>query len=76
MLWPAAYAAVLGAASVGLAARHRSVCGLLAGPAAFVMHTAWAIGFFDGMLSRREHPWRPESATPLWDSAALGATND
>lgn len=76
LLWPAAYAAVLAAVSVGLAVKHRSACGLLAGPSAFVMHTAWAIGFFDGMLSLREQAWRPEAATPLWDSAPVGASHD
>jgi len=76
VLWPAAYAAVLAAVSVALAARHRSTCGLLAGPAAFVMHTAWALGFFEGMLSLREREWRPEAATPLWDSAAVGGLHD
>jgi succinoglycan biosynthesis protein ExoA len=40
------------------------------------MHTAWAIGFFDGMLSLREQAWRPEAATPLWDSAPVGASHD
>lgn len=76
MLWPAAYATVLLAASVGLAARHRSLCGLLAGPSAFVMHTAWALGFFQGMLSLRESVWQPEKAIPLWDGAAVGASHD
>jgi len=76
MLWPAAYATVLLAVSVGLAARHRSLCGLLAGPSAFVMHTAWALGFFQGMLSLRESVWQPEEAIPLWDGAAVGASHD
>ena len=76
MLWPAAYATVLLAVSVGLAARHRSLCGLLAGPSAFVMHTAWALGFFQGMLSLRESVWQPEKAIPLWDGAAVGASHD
>ncbi len=49
-----------------LALRRRSLCGLLSGPAAFVMHTAWALGFFWGLLSLREQLWRPEAAAPLW----------
>ena len=68
LLWAAAYLAVLAAASVGLAVRHRSACGLLAGPAAFTMHTAWALGFFGGLLSQRETPWRPDA--PLTGGAA------
>lgn len=43
--WPAVYLGVLALTSVLLAARHRSLCGLLAGPAAAVMHFAWGLGF-------------------------------
>lgn len=64
LLWPALYLGVLAAVSVGLAVKHRSACGLLAGPAAFTMHTAWAVGFFGGLLSVRETPWQPEVAVP------------
>jgi len=64
LLWPALYLAVLAAVSVGLAVKHRSACGLLAGPAAFTMHTAWAVGFFGGLLSVREKPWQPDVAVP------------
>ncbi|ARN22588.1 glycosyltransferase family 2 protein [Piscinibacter gummiphilus] len=64
LVWPAAYLAALAAVSVALAVKHRSACGLLGGPAAFVMHTAWAMGFFGGLLSLRETPWRPGMATP------------
>ncbi len=59
--WPALYLALLGLASLALAARHRSACGLLAGTAAFVMHTAWALGFYWGLMSLRESRWRGES---------------
>lgn len=76
MLWPALYATVLVAVSAMLAVRHRSVCGLLAGPSAFVMHTAWAFGFFAGIWSLREQPWRPESAMPLRDIATAGPSHD
>lgn len=76
LAWPALYLSVLGVTSLALAVRHRSLCGLLAGPAAFAMHTAWALGFFEGMLFLREPPWRRESATPLWDASALGASHD
>jgi succinoglycan biosynthesis protein ExoA len=64
--WPALYLALLSSTSMLLAMRHRSVCGLLSGPAAFVMHTAWALGFYWGLLSVREQLWRPEAAAPLW----------
>ena len=43
--WPAAYLGGLALTSVLLAAKHRSLCGLLAGPAAAVMHFAWGLGF-------------------------------
>ena len=51
LAWPAAYAAALAGASLVLAVRHRSRCGLLAGPAAAIMHTAWAIGFLAGLFT-------------------------
>lgn len=55
--WPAAYAAALAATSLVIAWRHRSVCGLLAGPAAALMHGAWALGFFWGWFTLRERRW-------------------
>jgi succinoglycan biosynthesis protein ExoA len=45
LAWPAAYLGVLTLTSLLLAAKHRSLCGLLAGPAAAVMHFAWGLGF-------------------------------
>lgn len=44
-IWPAAYLAVLIAASLWMLLRHRSVCGLLAGPALAAMHLPWGAGF-------------------------------
>jgi succinoglycan biosynthesis protein ExoA len=73
LAWPAAYAAALAGASLVLAVRHRSGCGLLAGPAAAIMHTAWAIGFLAGLVTRRERRWRPAMVTPLWDGGAREA---
>jgi succinoglycan biosynthesis protein ExoA len=70
--WPAAYFALLSSTSIFLATRQRSLCGLLSGPAAFVMHTAWALGFCWGLLSVREQRWRPEAAAPLWPENSLG----
>jgi succinoglycan biosynthesis protein ExoA len=66
LVWPLAYVALLVITSLALAIRHLSVCGLLAGPAAGVMHTAWGLGFLNGLTRCREHRWRPESAVPLW----------
>jgi succinoglycan biosynthesis protein ExoA len=51
LLWPAFYLFVLAATSLALTLRHRSPCGLLAGPAALVMHTAWAVGFLQRMAA-------------------------
>lgn len=69
LLWPSAYLAALVGVSVMLAVRHRSLCGLLAGAAAATMHWAWACGFFNGMVTLREKPWRP-SGSPLNAAAA------
>jgi succinoglycan biosynthesis protein ExoA len=76
LLWPLLYVGVLSAVSVQLALRHRSVCGLLAGPAAFVMHMSWAVGFFTGLATVRERPWRTESAKPLWPATAAGTPHE
>lgn len=66
-LWlvPAAYAAALLMASLGLVLRHRSRCALGAGPAAMIMHFAWAWGFALGWITHREPRWRPARAS-LW----------
>ncbi|MDQ7250226.1 glycosyltransferase family 2 protein [Dongia sedimenti] len=49
-IWPAVYLAILAATSLGLAAKHRSPCGLLGGPSAAIMHFAWALGFLGTFL--------------------------
>jgi len=59
LAWPLLYLGILAAGSVLIAARRKSVCGLLAGPAAFVMHTAWALGLFWGMVSVSQPRWTP-----------------
>jgi succinoglycan biosynthesis protein ExoA len=55
--WPGVYIAALAVTSLALAWRQRSACALLAGPAAALMHTAWAIGFFWGWATARERRW-------------------
>jgi succinoglycan biosynthesis protein ExoA len=65
LAWPGLYGLALVLGSVHLAARHGSPVALLAGAAAVVMHSAWAFGFLEGMLTRRERRWRPEAARPL-----------
>ncbi len=62
---PAAYALGATFTSCQMAARHRSSCGLWAGPAAMTMHASWAAGFVWSWISRREPPWSGASATPL-----------
>jgi succinoglycan biosynthesis protein ExoA len=52
--WPLLYASLLLATSLAITASRRSLCGLLAGPAAGVMHTAWATGFLAGLALTRE----------------------
>lgn len=65
LLYPAAYLGVLGLVSVSTALERRSLCGLLAGPAALIMHLAWAAGFLSGLAFTRETPWSVERAVPL-----------
>ncbi|HUO92314.1 MAG TPA: glycosyltransferase family 2 protein [Rhizomicrobium sp.] len=50
LAWPMLYLAMLAATSLAVAVKHRSACGLLAGPAALIMHTAWGLGFLRGFL--------------------------
>jgi len=50
---PGAYAVVILATSLVMALRKRSAYGLMTGPAAAVMHTSWAFGFIQGLLTRR-----------------------
>lgn len=61
-LWPLTYLFVLSIYSLMITVKRKSACGLLAGPAAFMMHTGWALGFFYGFLAIRERRWRPEDA--------------
>jgi succinoglycan biosynthesis protein ExoA len=69
LAWPAFYVLVLAGTSVALAVQHRDAAGLWAGPAAAVMHTAWACGFLSGLVTRREPRWRAEMTMPLWAEA-------
>ena len=52
LLVPGGYLAVLAAASVLIAARGRDAAGLLSGAALGVMHIAWSVGFWRGVLGR------------------------
>jgi succinoglycan biosynthesis protein ExoA len=65
LAWPLAYLAVLALTSCQIAWKKQSPCGLLAGPAAAVMHLAWAWGFLVGWASIRETPWNAEGAVAL-----------
>lgn len=65
LLWPAAYLAVLCFTALQLSVKHRSLCGLLAAPAAFTMHTSWALGLFDGWIRIKEAPWSRHGAQGL-----------
>jgi succinoglycan biosynthesis protein ExoA len=66
LLWPAFYVTLLALHSITLAIRKRSLSGLLGGPAAAVLHSAWAAGFFWGLLRKRELRWTPLEVRPLW----------
>jgi succinoglycan biosynthesis protein ExoA len=65
LLWPALYLATLTAVSGKLAIEHRSPYGLLGVAAAVTMHTAWALGFFTGLVAHRERLWARHMAVPL-----------
>lgn len=56
---PTAYLAMLAFLSLRLAVQNRSLCGLMGGAAALVMHVAWAFGFLESLLLVRETPWCP-----------------
>ena len=59
LAWPVLYVLVLAMVSVAIAFKRKSICGLLAGPAAAVMHFSWAAGFFWGLLTVAEKRWTP-----------------
>jgi len=64
-LWPIAYVLGLISVSIYLAAKHHSIAGLLAGLAALVMHTSWALGFLNGMLTMQETKWSLAQLKPF-----------
>lgn len=50
LILPGGYLAALALASVAVAVKHKSACGLLAGAASATMHMSWSAGFFRQML--------------------------
>jgi succinoglycan biosynthesis protein ExoA len=46
LILPGGYLAALALASITVAIKRRSICGLLAGAASAIMHMSWAAGFF------------------------------
>jgi succinoglycan biosynthesis protein ExoA len=54
LVLPGGYLAVLAAASVAMAIRKRSACGLLAGVASATMHMSWSAGFLKQLLVRKK----------------------
>lgn len=73
LVLPAAYAMGLLIASLAIACSRRSLCGFWSGPAAAVMHVAWAGGFLWSMVSKRQMPWSPQVARPLvFDDRPMG----
>jgi succinoglycan biosynthesis protein ExoA len=63
LAWPTLYLAALAFISLEIALRKRSFWGLLSGPAAAIMHTAWACGVAAGFLFVRERAWEPAPAS-------------
>lgn len=66
LVWPALYVGFSAVHSLALLLLHRAPAALLGGPAALVMHAAWAFGFVWGLAKRREARWSPQQALPLW----------
>lgn len=60
LAYPALYLLALTAIAVQLTMKKKSACALLAAPAAFLMHNAWAAGFLLGLATIREKPWHPQ----------------
>jgi succinoglycan biosynthesis protein ExoA len=58
LAWPLLYTCILIFTSLSIAVDRRSICGLLAAPAALTMHFAWGVGFLNGLLTVRERRWR------------------
>lgn len=50
LVLPAGYMAALALASLVVAIKHRSPCGLLAGPASAIMHMSWSAGLFRQLI--------------------------
>ncbi len=50
LILPFGYASLLAAASIAVAIRHKSLCGLYAGIAAGTMHLGWAVGYLGEAL--------------------------
>jgi succinoglycan biosynthesis protein ExoA len=51
LILPGGYLGVLALASVAVAVKRKSACGLLAGAVSAIMHMSWAAGFFRQILS-------------------------
>ncbi len=50
LILPGGYIAALVLASLAVAVKHKSLCGLMAGAASATMHTSWSAGLFRQML--------------------------
>jgi succinoglycan biosynthesis protein ExoA len=53
LVLPGGYLAVLAVASVAMAAKKRSACGLLAGLASATMHMSWSVGLLKQLLTKK-----------------------
>ena len=62
LAWPLLSGLILMLTSLSIAFRRRSLCGLLAAPAAATMHYAWGAGFLAGLITLRERRWQPAAA--------------
>ena len=50
LILPGGYLVALALASIAIAVKHKSLCGLMAGAASATMHMSWSVGLFRQML--------------------------
>ncbi len=58
LAYPISGLVALSIGAVTIAVKKRSLCGLWSAPLVLIMHIAWACGFFHGLITIREKPWR------------------
>ena len=62
LFWPILYVTLLASVAIDIAIKKRSLCGVLAAPAAAIAHFGWGLGFIWGYVSTRERRWDVSAA--------------